>query len=49
MQPKKQGKVGTPPSNITPMAQYGLPRTPRTVALARLLAQIAQNMTTKAA
>jgi len=37
------------PSNIIPMASYGLPRTPRTLALARLLSTIAQNIPAKAA
>jgi hypothetical protein len=41
MKPRKQDKVAkAPPDNITPMAQFGLPRTPRTVALANLLARI---------
>jgi hypothetical protein len=50
--PKRQPK---PPltlalaSNIIPMASHGLPRTPRTVALARLLSTIAQNIPAKAA
>lgn len=51
MKPTKQGKVvvAKAPAVILSMAQHGLPRTPRTVALARLLSQIAQNMAAKAA
>ncbi len=45
---RARGKAARP-ANILSLAQHGLPRTPRTVALARLLHQIAQNMATKAA